>query len=598
MDNKENKILAPLWTEGLPFPEKWIASSPREVEKVLSGLSIEEQVACVMQVKGRAQQDLLLLSPQAVELTQAIPPEDIYRMVKEIGESDAQIILSMISADQIQYIFDIEWWIGDRFQPERALEWLKWLDDNQEPNIIKWLDTEEFEQKVMLLQALIHVRKGEYITAPMDELEDLPSFSPDGVHHIYLKVKEYDPVKNLIMHLRAHDAELFAALMDAVIWYPISQTMEHALRWRMTRTSERGIPEFEEALGIYSPLKVESLQVKLIELEDIDEERGHGAAPFFPLAEINHQTFLGQCLSQLHGQERLKAIRWELVYLANKVMVADKEDPTIIENQSRIMQKVLGYLNVGLQLATEGDIEKGVRLLQKTWMQFLFQACHGKLMELKRTAERFVSDHGSHANYLFRDAEKDQMASLVSRFPQVGNYMEGGEPLSWSDFSSMDEVIKMETFLRRWEFDVRFSKQCLNLSERKMQAYLQDCEHPGSMDVVDMLYWLTTALARFLLFAEVSSEPLPASAASSFLDTVFMKNIDLNDGRVCDGSLIEAFHQALLKFPMAWTDEDKSFLSELLQECVLNLEAEFGRLDPKGQIQWKFTHGLCIQKTR
>ena len=176
MDNKENKILAPLWTEGLPFPKNWIASSPREVEKVLSGLSIEEQVACVMQVKGKAQQDLLFLSPQAVELTQAIPPEDIYRMVKEIGESDAQIILSMISVDQIQYIFDIEWWIGDRFQPERALEWLKWLDDNKEPKIIQWIDTEEFEQKVMLLQALIHVRKGEFMTAPLDELEELPSF--------------------------------------------------------------------------------------------------------------------------------------------------------------------------------------------------------------------------------------------------------------------------------------------------------------------------------------------------------------------------------------------------------------------------------------
>jgi hypothetical protein len=294
----------------------------------------------------------------------------------------------------------------------------------------------------------------------------------------------------------------------------------------------------------------------------------------------------------------LKAIRWELVYLANKVMVADKEDPTITENQSRVMQKVLGYLNVGLQLATGGDIEKGIRLLQKTWMQFLFQAGYGRLMELKRTAEQFVSDHGSHADYLFMGAEKDQMASLVYRFPKMGNYMEGGEPLSWTDFSSMNEVMQTEIFLRRWGFNVRFSKQCLNLSERKMQDYLQDCEHPGSIDAVDMLYWLTTALARFLLFEEISSEPLPAAAASSFLDTVFMKNIDQNDRRVCDSSLIEAFHRALLKTPMAWTDEDKQFLNELLQECVLNLEAQFGRLDPKAQIQWKFTHGLCIQKTR
>jgi hypothetical protein len=596
MDNKENKVLAPLWAEGLPFPQQWITSSPRKVEKILAGLTLEEQVACVMQVKGKVQQDLLLLSPQAAELTQAIPPEDVYRMIKETGEADSHIILSMISPEQIQYIFDIEWWIGDRFQPKRALDWLKWMDDNQEPQLIKWIETEEFEQKVMLLQALIHLKKGEYFTAPLDVLEELPSFSPDGVHHIYLKVKDYDPVKNLIMHLRAHDAELFVALMDAVIWYPLTQTVENAWRWRLTRTSERGIPEFVEALGIYSPLKVESLQVKLTEYEEIDEERGHGAAPFFPLAEVNRQAFLGQCLSQFSDQERLKAIRWELVYLANKVMVADKEDPTLIENHSRIMQKVLGYLNIGLQLATEGNIEKGIHLLKKTWMQFLFQAGHGRLTELKRTAEQFVADHGSHANYLFMDAEKDQMASLVHRFPKRGNFMESGEPLSWSDFASMDDVIQMETFLRRWSFNVRFSKQGLNLSENQMQAYLQDCEHPGSIDSVDMIYWVTTSLARFLLFEKISSEPLSATAVPSFLDMIFMKNINPNDRRICDAGLIEAFHQALLKTPMAWTDEDKRFLGELLQECVLNLEAQFGRLDPKAQIQWKFTHGLCIEK--
>ena len=138
----------------------------------------------------------------------------------------------------------------------------------------------------------------------------------------------------------------------------------------------------------------------------------------------------------------------------------------------------------------------------------------------------------------------------------------------------------------------------MDLSESKMQEYLQNCEQPGSIDAMDMLCWLTTSFARFLLFKEISCEPLPATAAISFLETVFMKNIDRNDQRVCDASLIEVFHQALLKTPMAWTDEDRQFLHELLRECVLNLEAQFGRLDPKAQIQWQFTHGICIQKPR
>ena len=34
--------------EALPFPADWVKTQPRKVEDILSGLSVEEQVRCVL----------------------------------------------------------------------------------------------------------------------------------------------------------------------------------------------------------------------------------------------------------------------------------------------------------------------------------------------------------------------------------------------------------------------------------------------------------------------------------------------------------------------------------------------------------------------
>ena len=71
-----------------------------------------------------------------------------------------------------------------------------------------------------------------------------------------------------------------------------------------------------------------------------------------------------------------------------------------------------------------------------------------------------------------------------------------------------------------------------------------------------------------------------------------------DETKLCNEDLINAFEQELLKTPMAWMDSDKKCLQELLWECARNLEAQFGRLDFNHQIDWEFTHGLSINRSR
>ena len=252
----------------LPFPAEWIQKHPDRVENALLELSVEEQIRCAMQFRGLKMQDFINLSPNAQEVIRGLPPEEMYQVIKEAGLGDSLPMLAMMSQNQLQYIFDIEWWQRDRFVPECAIEWIEFLDKCSGSSILEWLQSEDFDQKVVLLQSLTKVYKDDEMTNSYEDVEGMPHLNMDGVYDIYFKTEEYGALKRLLTLLRYEDQGLYQALLEAVIWYPVTQTIEKAYHWRLTRTSERGIPDFEEAMGIYSHLSAEALKLPVPELEN------------------------------------------------------------------------------------------------------------------------------------------------------------------------------------------------------------------------------------------------------------------------------------------------------------------------------------------
>ena len=110
------------------FPISWIKKEPRKVEEILSALSLQEQTKLVLNLPPHLQRELLVLCEDAVAVTQSLPSEEIYNLIKELGNEESILILSMVSEEQLQFIFDLEWWQGDIFQPEQAMGWLELLD--------------------------------------------------------------------------------------------------------------------------------------------------------------------------------------------------------------------------------------------------------------------------------------------------------------------------------------------------------------------------------------------------------------------------------------------------------------------------------------
>lgn len=579
-----------------PFPLEWIGTNPRAVEAALEKMSIEDQARLVDSLSGKQQRDLLTLSPRAMQVTRALPAESVYFMIKDWGEHDAMLLLDMVSPEQMQYFFDIEWWRGDRFRPDRALHWIRLYDLCGGSQLLEWFQTEDFDEKVMLLQALIKVYKRDEMTDTPENVEGMEHFSPDGVYDIYFKVSEPAPIRKLLLLLRSEDESLFFSLMEAVIWYPLTPTVENAYRWRLVRTSECGIPEFDEAFTIYSSLDAHWLSDESLAPEPVADEGSFRIGPRYPLMQLAPESFFIQCLHGVASEERKNVIRWELINLANKVMVADRLDPADFGQRKNAMDKVGGYVNIGLELGASGDPERGRRLLERTWARFLFQAGYARLKELRWKAQKFLRDQGVLIDYLITAEDKEQLGALLLRFPSIASRDGSGERDLWRNFECMEDVARMERFLERGAFFSRFARQGLNLSPESLESALTQCFIPAHKDDADLMVWTTTALARYTLFREISAAPLMEAAAKNFLEVVFIQPIYEGDAKTCHPEMIHAFHEQLLVTPLAWTDGDRGFLQELIAASAENLEAQYGRINLKAPIDWQYTHGLCLIK--
>jgi Family of unknown function (DUF6178) len=598
--SRKKDINPPL--EKFPFPLEWIKSNPQKVEEVLSRMSIPEQVRCVQSLRGKDQMDLLILSNQAVPVARLLPEEDIYFMVKEVGEEDALPVLAIISEKQLQYLFDMEWWRGDKFLPQKAMDWLLWVEKANDRQLLHWLLTEDFDQKVMVLQSLIKVFKKDEMTDRYEGVEDLEHFTLDGVFDIFLKVADAAPLlKNLLKLLYVEDQKVFYALMEGVIWYPITPTVETAYRWWQSRVEEKGILSYDEAIEVYSLLDADSLKLEAPSHEVfVDPEAPYAVAPVHPLTDTDSSTFFGQCLAMLKSHERVNAICGELMYLANKVMVADQQEFGNLDFHHETMRKVLGYINIGLELGAGGDIAKGESLLSQTWMQSLFQVGHAGIMRLKWEGEKLIKENGLLLEYLLTPGYMDHLAASMTRFPKIGVMLteeteEAETNIQWRNLESLHDIQVLESFLNLDRFYVRFARQSLDLSLEKIQQYLEEARSPANKEGLDIGALTLTALARFTLFKEVECQPLLPEGARSFLQAIFHVGIYPDESKVVNDDILKAFRERLLETSLAWTPEDKERLDHLLQACVHTLQTQFGRLDPSKKIEWQFTQGLLLK---
>ncbi len=432
-----------------------LVGEERTLESSRGDIRFQRGVSRILQLRGKDRTEAILSSDHPQEIFWSLPEEEAYFTIKEIGEQDALPLLSLMSLGQCQYLLDLELWKGYEIQIDKVEQWLPLLLSCDEEAIHQWLRSLDIYTLLLILKKTIrpHLKGSDELAVAQNE--STPYFTLDGTYFIeVLTPSLQNPIEQLLRVLADLDLNLYWKVLHQVAWEIGAELEERALHFREARLEDKGFPPMEEALSLYQYLNPKRLRKMLegreIQFPSLPEET---PLPSFPLVLRNQSMLFSLCLRKLEEGTLMDRLKMELTYMANQVMVADQPERIDLQTLQASLRKVGGYLSVGLEVLSEGDVRKAREWVEQIPLKFLFQIGFGASLELKWRAEKvwqkgWYSEKRIPLPFLGSPWE-ERIKGLLKKRPLF--YNEGPE-MGYREFRSLEEIRSLHRDLDRIEF--------------------------------------------------------------------------------------------------------------------------------------------------
>ena len=323
--------------------------------------------------RGKQKLDLIFAAPGPEGLVAALPPEELYFAVLDIGPDDAPELVAMSSPEQFRHFVDMSAWRGADEGP-RTAQVLRWLRLAREGGA----DLEKFREQLWSLdiEMLALVLRRELRVHDLTEEEPPPPHNPGMAYYTsdrrflleFTGSGEYAAVRQLIEDLYAQDPFGAGRLIESIRWEVPTELEESARRWRDGRLRDAGVPELEEAAAFYARPAARNAH---------PQEATSVAALTVP-----PRPLLEAALDLLGGEEFDRAEE-SVVYAANAALVANRvplDDPDEVREHLRDARATL---SLGLELLSGGDPAPAARILVDAPIRTVFQAAMGEAYRLQ-----------------------------------------------------------------------------------------------------------------------------------------------------------------------------------------------------------------------
>lgn len=363
----------------------------KDPEKALTVAELQEVRGALARASGKRRLDLILDARDPGALVRALPADELYFTIREIGLGDAVELVQLASAEQFKVILDLDAWRQGRFEPRRALPWLRAarvgaLDDPRAAaRLARKMRALDPELRLLLLRDALVVHDLKVVEDPHVESERTFR-TADGAYLVEFLVEgsEYLAIRGMIDDLEAEEPFQLSRLLAALTWELPSELEETALRWRTGRLADLGYPSLEEALSWYARPPARPA-----------EAPGNPArAPGFFLAPLPEGSLLARAAAGLPPGERL-ALELQLVGAGNAVMVADGVDPVDLDQVRAAVAGARAMVELGLAALAGGDEARAAEALGGTPVKRLFQEGFGRVLQLCWRAERLLKGGGA-----------------------------------------------------------------------------------------------------------------------------------------------------------------------------------------------------------
>ncbi len=383
-----------------------MSKKPQNSKTLQRVLQLQEKRRKILELAPVKALDRILDDPRPAALVHSFPEQDFYLLVNEIGPEDSLPLLSLATNKQWEHIVDLETWQKDRLDPKAVTRWLSLLLEADPKRFFRWFLEEKLEFVELYLFRNLEVRIREHDQDPSDFDDDY--FTLDNTYYFkFIDIpaeteseKLNDAQRRALLtqitqSLASYDHHAFqGVLLEAAHIIP-AETEEDCYRWRSVRLAEKGFLPFDEAVGLYQPIKSEELKKKDKKfIPDSLEQISSLPVPIAPLRELKEDNHFTRALQKVEPPNVLQQIQTEFANLCNQIVVADQKIISEREVLQEIVKKASGYVSIGLELMVEDkkvDPARAAVLITRYALQDIFRVGFGRALKLKWRAEKWLS---------------------------------------------------------------------------------------------------------------------------------------------------------------------------------------------------------------
>jgi len=534
--------------------------------------------------------DKILTTPQPAALVHSFKEEDLYLLLQDIGPEDALPLLMLASDKQWEYILDLEVWEKDRLSSAALTHWLGLLFKADQTRMLKWCLAHKQDLLTYYLFKNLEVRIRETDQMPSDFGPDF--FTEDDT--FYVRIREPSPdqvtgqtareqrhafLSEFIRHLSRYDHVVFQNLLIESAAILPAETEEEAYRLRNVRLAEKGFLPFDEAVGVYQPLKITEFEAGPPKhLADLKDAAMQAPGPLYPARLLPSDNRFTDALQLIDMETVLPQIQSEFAGLCNQVIAADRRKVTGKDDLGQVVRKVCAFVNLGLTRLSQAkdlnDVGHWATLIKRFPLIRFFRLGYGMVLELKWQAEKWhkrswFTTQGLPLSF-WDEKWMGVLGGVLLKKPLYFDDYRTGQ--LYRDFATLEEIQATEQALAQMmAFD-----SLLDLMALK----------PGPLanhQFINYKNLLLTHWARHYLGLSTAPAALSVEELKRFFNTLFIP-VDTHAR-----PLLRKLNPAMRSVFLAWL-ADRSGLADYeisekvgtaLEGLFLELENEYGPVAPK-----------------
>jgi len=428
----------------------------------------------------------ILDSPQPAALIHSFPEEDFYFLIHDIGLEDSHPLLSLASVKQWEYIVDLEVWQKDRIELKSVTRWFDLLFKVDPDRFIKWFLDQKTEFMEFYLFKNIEVKIRTEDQDPSEFGHEFFTYDDtfyvrflDGTFDFETEESESDQtikkdrnafLSKFFKTLSAFDHLTYQKVLLETCSVIPAETEEEAYRLRNVRLAEKGFLPYEEAVGVYQPLKTENFEKQDTKFTTTDPDRKlFLPVPFYHSGMLEEENLFTAALKKIAIDDVIEQIQTEFAGLCNLIISADQKNIREKDELKNVVKKVCGYLNIGLEwLSLDNmapDAGHCAGLIRNHPLSNIFRVGYGIALDLKWRAEKWQEKSWFKKQGLLLGFWGEEwlgvLGGLLIKKPLFfDNYKTG---VLYREFVSMEDIDATDNALNEiMVFDDLFSLMAIN----------------------------------------------------------------------------------------------------------------------------------------